>query len=152
MDNCLNCKFLKDKNCKLGVKIINIELVCGQHKEEKVEKIVVRGWEDLDKYVKVNLGVMRTFRLSDVEFTVLGGQIEKAVKILNVLGGNFEYKKVDVIDNYDKFREFLDKSKLAMWAEEGKFWFSESTDKAECKDYTVDSLQYEFNVDLKILK
>lgn len=125
------------------------------------EKIVIREWKDLGDCLRLNLGTIISVKYSDVDMSFLGGQLEKAVKVLNSLGGNFEYKPVEVIDTLEKWEKFQEKicrfsyvydRVLGVFIEMRADNDNESFVDIIDGDVTVKKIEEKYNVDLKILK
>ena len=128
----------------------------------KKDKIIVRNWVDLNRYVRGDkLNQNYELKFNNVLLTFVFLDLEKAVKVLNVLGGNFEYVEVEVIDTLEKWEEFQEKICrfsyvydrvlgvfIEMRADNDDGNFVDIIDG----DVTVKKIEEKYNVDLKILK
>lgn len=156
-DNGYECKFKKD-----DLKLVE------EKKEEKMKKIVVRGWEDLYNFFGKNemygttisqIEVM-TVKYAGFNFTFENhgneDEIEKTIKVLNALGGNFEYKPVEVIDTLEKWEEFQKLISNDGYIFDRYFLMFQKFDKMKGSLHvgqtTKEVVEKEYNVDLKILK
>ena len=133
-------------------------------KEEKMEKILVRSWEDL-KNVKGKMEVEQKGDFMNVCYYLFSlktfkskNGLEKMIKALNALGGNFEYQEVEVIDTYEKWEEFqkdINKEGL-IYSRESKVFVKVKILSmgyiTSSKHQTIEEIEKQFNVDLQILR
>ena len=141
-------KGLHEAAIKCGMKVSDF------NKEVKVEKVVINKFEDLEAGVGNvicgfwNVDGMYCVHTARVIFNT--ADIEEAVKVLNALGGNFEYQEVEVIDSYDKLFEFMGKNELTYRHWNNRSYKYNGLEKT--KVFYVEEIEEYFNVDLQILK
>ena len=129
------------------------------NKEEKMEKVVVRSWEELSKNVYIDVAsenkILKYLSYKNKRFFFYEDQIKIALDILNALGGNFEYQEVEVIDSYEKWEEFQEKlSENAIFYDRSeKNFISLDTSGINLRGIIkTEEIEKQFNVDLQILK
>ena len=136
-----------------------------------MEKAIIRKWEDFKElkisnyfsYVKKedeNEFIRILFNNYNIKVNPKYGDIRKIIQALNSLGGNFEYKEVEVIDTYKKLHKFNER--VARLNNEGLYYLLDPDARYyrkfcnfenECKGiYNYEEIEEMFNVELKILK
>lgn len=143
----------KGNNCTFGGCILleeNGSYKKEEIKEEKMEKIVVRSWKDFDNYrvVEGKSGAVVSVSFKQIFLETNKTRIGEAVKMFNAIGGNFEYKPVEVIDTFPKFRKFLNGVKIAYRPSEINEFYSIILNEF----FNKETLEKMFDVDLKILE
>lgn len=140
----------------------NLKLI----KEDKVEKIVVRDYESFKKEVKsryenITIDGEHVYFDNNNGFEIFMGAftslkcdethlIKEAVEEFNkYFFANLEYRPVEVIDTFDKFREFLIRNNLTYkpWQKDGEIYCWESL-----INDSVKKAEQKYSVGLKILK
>ena len=131
-----------------------------EQKEEKMERIVVRGWEDLGEYATDSkYAGHKELYFGNENIIINNAYLKLATALLNKSGGNFEYKPVEVIDTYEKFHSFLEKmySKVddrifyTLNYECKNFLKFGATHQNFLKSCSVEEIEEKYNVKLKIL-
>ena len=157
-------KILVLSSVLINLKNIDWEETAKLVKEEKMEKVVINKFENLEANVgNVICGfwdVNGTYCVHTAGVIFNAADIEEAVKILNALGGNFEYQEVEVIDSYEKFHNFL--KRLYSYVDDRFFYTFNYEDKNflqfGCthhnllKTFKIQEIEKQFNVDLQILR
>ena len=124
-------------------------------KEDKMEKIEVRSWEDLERYVickDVAITEKKEQRRYYRGCVFKVNSLENCVKIFNSLGGNFKYIEIEVIDTLEKWEIFQERIALGnVYYDRTQKNFIILSDKNHFSTGIRD-IEEEYNVDLKILK
>ena len=126
-------------------------------KDDKMEKVIVRSWEDLKvdgEFIHcINSEFCEKPRIYLKELYFQTNKLEDAVKVLNALGGNFEYKQVEVIDSLEKWEEFQKiVSKEVIFYNRIDKKFQEFDYMQLSNTYSTKEIEQKCNVYLKILK
>ena len=125
-------------------------------KEEKMEKVLVKSWEDLsDISGLICTQALEKENLMFIDYKnksmlLYKDQLISGVDILNALGGNFEYQVVEVIDSYERLFEFMGKNELTYRHWNDRFYKYNGLEKT--KIFYVEEIEKHFNVDLQILR
>ena len=145
-----NCNTCSDKDCGQNGK--NKESNCMYYRE--MEKIIVRGLRELRKY---RAGKVSDFLNYNGLIILASCKVELIVKAFNSVGGNFEYKPVEVIDTLKKWEEFqkMISSDGILYDRDNNDFVDISSDKTESGDWyqiQTEKIESKYNVDLQILK
>ena len=136
------------------------------------DKIIIKTWDDLIKlkiddyycYSKTeekNIFITILFSDYNIQVNPRFGDIKKIIDTLNALGGNFEYKPIEIIDTLEKWEEFqLEICKSSYYYDRtfGEFvelradYDDDRVEEVIRNDINIKEIEQKYNVDLKILK
>jgi hypothetical protein len=127
--------------------------------EEVKHKTEVKNWSDLYGLKNDKPGTtIFSYKGVNIDFDKYSMEsLEKAVKVINSLGGNYEFIKKEVIDtleDWEKFQSEICETGLIYNRTYKKFTaiVEENYRVKEIEIITIDDIEKKYNVELKILK
>lgn len=119
---------------------------------DKMEKIIVRGLKELRKY---RAGKTSDFLTYNGLVILASCDVEKIVKAFNSVGGNFEYKPIEVIDTLEKwerFQEVICRKDCLYYNRVSRDFFESHAVIENIEVFSIKCIEERYRVDLQILK